>query len=73
MVADTLSSRPSIYLVAAHPHWRDSRVTRRLFEATRGATERIVIVFTETVPLVPSAAPPSVVTHNPRNTLCSAR
>ncbi|HEX5390912.1 MAG TPA: NAD(P)H-dependent oxidoreductase [Burkholderiaceae bacterium] len=36
MVADTLSSRPSIYLVAAHPHWRDSRVTRRLFEATRG-------------------------------------
>lgn len=26
---------PGIYLVAAHPHWRDSRITRRLFDATR--------------------------------------
>ena len=35
MDADTPSPRPSIYVVAAHPHWRDSRVTRRLFDATR--------------------------------------
>lgn len=26
-------SRPSIYLIAAHPHWRESRVTRRLMAA----------------------------------------
>lgn len=35
MAADPPPPRPSIYLVAAHPHWRDSRVTRRLFEAAR--------------------------------------
>lgn len=35
MAADPPLPRPSIYLVAAHPHWRDSRVTRRLFEAAR--------------------------------------
>ena len=35
MAADPPPPRPSIYLVAAHSHWRDSRVTRRLFEAAR--------------------------------------
>src|SRR5688572_13676331 len=28
-------STPSIYLVAAHPHWRDSHVNRRLLAAAR--------------------------------------
>ena len=27
---------PTVYLLAAHPHWRDSRVNRRLLEAARG-------------------------------------
>ncbi|MDP3521106.1 MAG: NAD(P)H-dependent oxidoreductase [Hydrogenophaga sp.] len=35
MVTPSAPTRPHIYLVAAHPHWRDSRVTRRLFDATR--------------------------------------
>ncbi len=29
------SHPPPVYLVAAHPHWRESRVNRRLLEATR--------------------------------------
>jgi len=29
------SSAPRIYLVAAHPHWRDSRVNRRLLAAAQ--------------------------------------
>lgn len=31
---------PAVYLLAAHPHWRDSRVNRRLFETAR-ATPRV--------------------------------
>lgn len=30
-------SKPTVYLLAAHPHWRDSRVNRRLFAAARAA------------------------------------
>lgn len=39
------------------------------FKTSRRTAERIETVFTETVPLIPSAAPPSVVTHNSSNTL----
>ena len=35
MAKSSAPNPPPIYLVAAHPHWRDSRVTRRLFDATR--------------------------------------
>lgn len=37
---DDRQSQPTgstIYLIAAHPHWRESRVTRRLFAAAEGA------------------------------------
>ena len=30
------SKKPNIYLLAAHPHWRDSRVNRQLVRAARG-------------------------------------
>lgn len=32
-----LSKTPRIYVLAAHPHWRDSRVTRRMVTAAEGA------------------------------------
>jgi glutathione-regulated potassium-efflux system ancillary protein KefF len=32
----TASKSPTIYLLAAHPHWRDSRVNRQLVRAARG-------------------------------------
>ena len=32
----TASKVPTIYLLAAHPHWRDSRVNRLLVRAARG-------------------------------------
>lgn len=42
MVTSSAPNPPPIYLVAAHPHWRDSRVTRRLLDATR-ALEHIEV------------------------------
>lgn len=35
MQAPSAPNLSPVYLVAAHPHWRESRVNRRLFEATR--------------------------------------
>ena len=29
-------TRPGVYVLAAHPHWRDSRVNRRMLAAARG-------------------------------------
>jgi glutathione-regulated potassium-efflux system ancillary protein KefF len=37
-----MSTDPGIYLIAAHPNWRDSRVNRRLFE-TAGTVAGIAI------------------------------
>jgi len=34
-MAETSSSRPGIYVLAAHPNWRDSRVNRQLFDEAR--------------------------------------
>jgi len=36
---DADRARPRIYLLAAHPHWRDSRVNRRLLEAARAVAQ----------------------------------
>src|SRR5215218_8878102 len=30
-----IDAAPRIYLLAAHPHWRDSRINRRLLAAAR--------------------------------------
>ena len=35
MNSTTNSGEPRIYLLAAHPHWRDSRANRRLLEAAQ--------------------------------------
>ena len=35
----------SIYLIAAHPDWRNSRVTRRLLKAARGVADALTDIL----------------------------
>ncbi len=34
-ITTAIPETPDIYVIAAHPHWRDSRVNRRLFSAAK--------------------------------------